>query len=181
MAYHKVKEGDQKNRIMKSIESTEGGIFLNSKTGYQEFFVTIYNGEIDIEAIFDGMREKVYFYHVFLLMIWKSKDGVKKTHIFYQKGRRPTFDGEAMNMLHFKKGEYVTIEADSYTDHIVFDDILRLSFFAMTDRGVLLVSFYPSLKDFARPLVMFVSKKPSAITLAQHFGASWMLEIYKKK
>lgn len=146
----------------------------------REFFVSLKEGDISITEDVAGKKRELYLYQMFLLIFWQNAESEKCSHVFYQNGRKPIFDGEPLQSLHFVNSDVQMVEADSVEEHISLNVILRLSFFAMTDKGAILISFYPSLSAFARQLIMFSSHKPLAVALAQHFSASWMLEIYKK-
>lgn len=61
------------------------------------------------------------------------------------------------------------------------DRIRRLSFFANTDMGTALVSFYPGMIEDAQPFIAFFSRKKEMRIIARHMAASWLHELWGLK
>ena len=76
----------------------------------------------------------------------------------------------------FGNPEGFSVEADGKS--LKPEDILRLCFFARTDFGVALVSFYPAMVEDAQEYVAVFSKRKNMRVLAQHFAVSWLHEIW---
>ncbi len=125
-----------------------------------------------------GRADAAFILELFCLVAWKEEEEHKNALFHQRHGTKPTFAGEPLKRLRFERGIVDTIVVETAAGKLVAQKLLRLSFFALTDLGAIIVSMYPQMKEFSREMVMLSSHRPKHVALAQHFAASWMKEVY---
>lgn len=107
-------------------------------------------------------------------------DGQKHDTAFFAKYRsEPGSVGSfAQIVFRFDFGhqEGFAVSMDGKSIHIA--NILRLCFFARTDRGTVLVSFCPAIAEDAQEYVSVFSNRKRTRILAQHLATAWLHEIW---
>ena len=113
-----------------------------------------------------------------LLACRNDDQNVDIVKFFNARNAKPIFEGPRyMTGLQFAtkpSHDFIVICGENTIDQ---SQIIRLSFYARTDIGSMVVSFCTAYKGLARPLVVMVSKDNKVNQLMQQFVFGWMCEI----
>lgn len=126
----------------------------------------------------NGRQQEAFATEVFVNIVWTENEGCETALFHFIKNCEPTISGSEIRGFRFNRDVVDSISVELAERKLVYGDILRLCAFAQSDLGAFLVSAYPNVKNMARQMVMLASHKPANVALAQHFVASWMLDIY---
>ena len=122
--------------------------------------------------------ETAFIFDLFCFGAWSESEERKESLFHHRHGCKATLAGEALKRLRFERGVVDAIAVETAAGKLVSKKLLRLSFFALTDLGAIIVSMYPQMAGLSREMVMFSSHHPKQVALAQHFAATWMAEVY---
>lgn len=136
--------------------------------GHQEM-VLIRNGE---------EKEVLYVYRMQGIVFYNDDYGNEcQHHMLYRDGGLVSEVGGSVTAWEFSHDVFETFKIFIEGQQLRSDAITRVGFYALTDVGTILFSFYPTLKKAARPWVMFFSNKSKDVAVAQHLSASWFAEM----
>ena len=92
------------------------------------------------------------------------------------------YSGESEKIaFHFLFGKKQKFQVLIDDDEVAIERIERLSFYAHTDLGTILVSYCPAFSEDARPLAMVATTNKRLSIFLQHLAAAWLHEIWGKK
>ena len=141
--------------------------------------VAISDGHQKMVLIRNGEeKEVVYVYRMLGFVMYSDSDGNEcQYHMMYRDGGTVEEVGEPVTAWEFSHDVFESFKIFIDGQQLKSDAILRVGFYAMTDVGTILFSFYPTLKTLARPWVMFFSDKSRDIAFAQHISTAWLGEM----
>ncbi len=143
------------------------------------FDVKVKKEKVQITRTHPNRIEEAFPYEVFAVLIWKHEEEKRQALLHFHQGGKLLTSGEPIQRLCFERRIFDSISVETEHGPIATQDILRLSFFARTDLGAVILSLYPQMRNFAREMVFFISHKPSKVAIAQHWAASWMEMAYR--
>ena len=133
-----------------------------------------------IARIIDGKPVGVFCDGAWCLIFFKLEGTVIETKVAYINRHLPVFCGDhQISCLRFSE-KFPDIFVDVDGQPVPCDAILRLSFYARTDAGTLVVTVNPGFAKDARPLTVLVSRRPKVNATLQALAAGWFYEIFAK-
>lgn len=134
---------------------------------------------MNMKVTSNEVSRDVFVYRMFGFVCYRDADAhVQQPQFAYREGAEVMLTEKDSAELEFSEGTMQEIRVRMDDESIAKKQLLRIGFYAMTDVGYVLVSFYPTIEAFARPLIMFFSNKKSEIAMAQHMSAAWLESMF---
>ncbi len=131
-----------------------------------------------IFEVTDGVSVEVHYDSLFVILFYQDSSGemvgLKAAALYRIK---PLFMGtHSISQIRFaEKPSAVFVDIDGHP--ITFESIQRLSLYARTDTGTIVVTLVPSFAVDARILSVFVSKQTRVNQMLQALTVEWFDEI----
>lgn len=128
----------------------------------------------------EGRQRNIFIYAIWGFVKHMDANGKPITAAFVTKYRsEPGLAGPYKEIgLAFHFGRDCDFSASVDGESLEKERILRMCFFANTDHGVALASFYPAMGKDAQMFVSVYSNKKKVRIIAQHLAAAWLHEIW---
>lgn len=127
-----------------------------------------------------GKPSVVFCDGAWCLLFFKDGAAVVETKAAHLSRHTPVFVGDHhITCLRFA-AKYPDVLVDVDGQPVPCDAILRLSFYARTDAGTIVVTVNPGFAKDARPLTVLMSRRPKVNATLQALAAGWFYEIFSK-